>query len=111
MTIFIAPQDKGPSLLCAQSSREAQCNAHSDAEKVKSHSEQLGLCSWTEISQAHTAPANSSSHTKRAMLLRIMPSQKDGSASSFVVSVVIRAVLGLVTMGMKSGGSSSPVPI
>lgn len=40
-----------------------------------------------------------------------MPGGKDQPASSFVVSMVTRAVFGLLTVGMKSRGSRSPFPI
>ena len=36
---------------------------------------------------------------------------KDQPASSFVVSMVTRAVFGLLTVGMKSRGPRSPFPI
>lgn len=45
------------------------------------------------------------------MLLGIMPGQKDQPAYSFVVSMVTRAVFGLLTVEMNSRGSHSPFPI
>lgn len=59
----------------------------------------------SERSLAHTAPANNSSQMKQAMLLTVVP------ASSFIVSMVRRAVCRLTTVAIKSGGSSSPVPL
>lgn len=68
----------------------------------------------SEISQDHIAPANSSSPLKVAALLRVssVPDIQSERRASFllVVSMVTRAVFGLMTVRAKSSGSSSHLP-